>query len=238
MRLGPSEVSFNSTSALRTIYGAGSGFERTSFYNMFHVYGRKNMFSFLSGREHSERKKMFANAYAKSAMLKGANAAMIEAKVRQYLNLIARQEGSSEIFASLHYFSLDVTTDFLYGKYGKTSCLEGSEADCALVDDVVDVTCRRLSWFAVHLPRFTAWLYSSTSLFGRVARCFYPMQLPITYTGIRRHTIIACQEFARSSAAYDPSESVEQTLPFIAKLWKHHCSQQTIGGLDDVDIAS
>ncbi|EMD96314.1 hypothetical protein COCC4DRAFT_77748 [Bipolaris maydis ATCC 48331] len=238
VRLGPSEVSFNSVSALRTIYGAGSGFERTSFYNMFQVYGRKNMFSFFSGREHSERKKMFANAYAKSAMLKGANAAMVEAKVRQYLDLIARQEGSSEIFASLHYFSLDAITDFLYGKYGRTSCLEGSEADCALVNDIVDVARRRLSWFTVHLPRFTAWLYSRTGLFGRVARYFYPMQLPTTYTGIRRHAMIACQEFACGSPAAEPSETVEQTSPFIAKLWKHHCSRKTNGGLDDVDIAS
>lgn len=163
---------------------------------------------------------------------------MVEAKVRQYLHLIARQRGSSEIFASLHYFSLDAITDFLYGKYGKTSCLEGSEADCALIHDIVDVARRRLSWFVIHLPRFTAWLYSRTGLFGRVARCFYPMQLPTTYTGIRHHAMIACQEFARSSAAHDPSESVEQAPPFIAKLWKHHCSRQTIGGLDDIDIAS
>ncbi|EUC35669.1 hypothetical protein COCCADRAFT_90374 [Bipolaris zeicola 26-R-13] len=237
VRLGPSEVSFNTTSALRTIYGAGSGFGRTSFYNMFHVYGRKNMFSFFSGREHSERKKMFASAYAKSAMLKGANAAIVEAKVRQYLDLIARQQGSSEIFASLHYFSLDAITDFLYGKYGKTSCLEGSKADCALVDDIVDVARRRLSWFVIHLPRFTTWLYSRTGLFERVARCFYPMQLPTTYTGIRRHAMVACQEFVRSSAAYDPSKSVEHMSPLIAKLWRHHCSRQP-GGLDDVDIAS
>src|ERR1700761_2378872 len=38
VRIGPSEVSFNSLSSLRTIYGAGSGFERTSFYRMFDAY--------------------------------------------------------------------------------------------------------------------------------------------------------------------------------------------------------
>ena len=118
------------------------------------------------------------------------------------------------------------------------SCLEGSEADCTLVHDIVDVPRRRLSRFAIHLPRFTAWLYSRTGLIGIVTRCFYPMQLPTTYTGIRRYAMIACQEFVRSSAAYDPSESMEQTPPFIVKLWKHHCSRQTSGGLDDVDIVS
>src|SRR5438876_209683 len=35
VRVGPAQVSFNSLSALRQIYGAGSGFERTAFYKMF-----------------------------------------------------------------------------------------------------------------------------------------------------------------------------------------------------------
>ena len=47
VRIGPNEVSFSSLSALRTIYGAGSGFERTFFYRMFDAYGRQNLFTFL-----------------------------------------------------------------------------------------------------------------------------------------------------------------------------------------------
>ena len=39
VRIGPNEIHFNSLSALQRIYGAGSGFERTRFYNMFDVYG-------------------------------------------------------------------------------------------------------------------------------------------------------------------------------------------------------
>src|SRR3978361_1104922 len=46
VRIGPNEVHFNSLTALRKIYGAGSGFERTSFYRMFDVYGRQNLFTF------------------------------------------------------------------------------------------------------------------------------------------------------------------------------------------------
>ncbi|KAG9715090.1 hypothetical protein KCU73_g16031, partial [Aureobasidium melanogenum] len=37
VRIGPNEVHCNSLNALRTIYGAGSGFERTWFYRMFDV---------------------------------------------------------------------------------------------------------------------------------------------------------------------------------------------------------
>ena len=43
VRIGPNEVHFNSLTALRTIFGPGSGFERTDFYRMFDAYGKKNV---------------------------------------------------------------------------------------------------------------------------------------------------------------------------------------------------
>lgn len=232
VRVGPREVSFNSTAAVRTIYGAGSGAERTRFYRMFEAYGRKNMFSFHTGREHSERKKMFARAYAKSAVLKGSTAEMIEDKVLLYLDLVERDGGTSEIFSSLHYFSIDTITQFLYGSFGKTSCLKGVEADRALIRDIIDTARRRLAWFSVHLPSYTEWLYSRTGVTGRVAHLLYPMQTPTTYTGIRRHAMSACKAY--SLAAGETRE--EPTL--IAKLWKHHRSQNTGNTLDDADVAS
>jgi cytochrome P450 len=236
VRVGPTEVSFNSTSALRAIYGAGSGFERTSFYHMFEAYGRKNMFSSVTVKEHGERKKMFAAAYAKSAMLRGDNAAMIENKVRQYLDLVDSDAQAGEIFSSLHYFSLDTITQFLYGDFGKTACLEGADQDRALVEDIVDKARRRLAWFAVHLPGYTEWLYSRVGIAGRVACRFYPMQLPTTYTGIRRHAMDACKAFAHAATATTGETKKERSL--IARLWKHHCSERNGEGLDDADVAS
>ena len=53
VRIGPDEVHCNSLNALRTIYGAGSGFERTWFYRMFDAYGKQNLFTFSSVKEHS-----------------------------------------------------------------------------------------------------------------------------------------------------------------------------------------
>lgn len=52
VRVGPNEVAFNSLSALRAIYGAGTVFQRSSFYRMFVAYGRQNMFSVSSGKYH------------------------------------------------------------------------------------------------------------------------------------------------------------------------------------------
>ena len=232
VRVGPNEVAFNSLSALRTIYGAGSGFERTSFYQMFDVYGRKNMFSFHTVKEHGERKKLFAHAYAKSATLKGTTASMIENKVKLFLELLQRESLTSEIFSTLHYFSLDTITEFLYGQFGETSCLEGVAKDRALLEDIIDIARRKLSWFAVHFPAFTGWLYSRTGTTGYIAQQFYPMQKPTTYTGIRLHAMKACLAYSQAS----PQERLDKS-PLIAKLWNHHGSEKE-GGIDDMDIAS
>jgi hypothetical protein len=180
VRIGPNEVHCNSLNALRTIYGAGSGFERTYFYRMFDVYGKQNLFTLHTVKEHSDRKKLVANAYSKSLMLKGPAAALVKDKVSQYLTLIKSfGDQPHEIFSSLHYFSLDAITHFLYGSnYGGTSALSGDVRDRALLNDIVDPTRRYLSWFAVHLPTFTKWLYTRDGLVERILTPWLPLQKP------------------------------------------------------------
>lgn len=234
VRVGPDEVSFNSTSALRVIYGAGSGFERTGFYKMFDVAGRPNLFSFASGKAHGDRKRILAHAYAKSGMLKGDTAALIEKKVRMYLELLEREGPTSNTFNSLHYFSLDAITEFLYGRFGKTACLQGVKTDRALISAMANPDRRKLTWFSVHFLRFTEWLYTRKGALGCLARQFYPMQTPTTYMGIRRHALRACQSF---SATTDDEKREEGSSTLIARLWQHHCSRKE-GGMHDSDIAS
>lgn len=234
VRIGPNEVAFNSLSAMRTIYGAGSGFERTDFYSMFDVYGKQNMFTFGPPRQHAERKKMLAHVYSKSMMVNGTAARMIQEKVKDYLELLEREAKSeSEIFSTLHYFSLDAITDFVYGNFGCTKAMSGSMSDRALINDVLDPARRRLSWFAVHLPDMTKWLYTRASLMERLVRPLLPMKKPSTYTGIRIHALQAWKRFLR--AANDGSVEVQEDF-VMARLWKQHKSQG--GDLDDLDIAS
>ncbi|KAJ5836014.1 cytochrome P450, partial [Penicillium robsamsonii] len=234
VRVGPNEVTFNSLSALRSIYGAGSGFERTKFYHMFSAYGRQNMFSFSAVKQHGERKKIFANAYAKSTILKGETAHMIETKVKKFIELLERERDnlSTDIFPMLHYFSLDNITEFVYGDFGETACLDGVEEDRALLRDIMATGSRKLSWLTVHHPKFTVWLYSKTGIMGCIARQFYPMQGPIPYTGIKLYAMNVFRLFSNASA-----EERTKHSSLISKLWKHHLSQKE-GGLDDFDIAS
>lgn len=231
VRIGPNEIAFNSLSALRTIYGAGSGFERTSFYSMFDVYTKKNLFTFESVREHSQRKRLLAHAYSKSAITKQSSN-MIEEKVRDYLDLIEKDpESAEELFSSLHYFSLDSITDFVYGIFGRTKCLKGPGRD--LLNDILDIDRQKLSWFVVHLPYFTKWLYSTTGLMEPFLRKLYPMSKPTTYTGIRAHALEAWYRFKGSSN--DSKEAQQSTI--LGNLWNSHESQKE-NGLGDMEVAS
>jgi hypothetical protein len=234
VRIGPDEVHFNSTSALRTIYGAGSGFERTSFYAMFDVYGKKNLFTFPGVGDHAKRKRLVAHAYSKSIMLKGRASTIIEEKIRDFLKLVEATPSSNgmEVFSTLHYYAIDVITAFLYetADFGATAALKGHPSHMSLLNDIMDHSRRRLAWFAVHLPALTSWLYSRAGLLECLARPMLPMQKPATYSGIRAHALLAMQKFRDADAV--TRAKAEDSI--IARLWK----AKDDSGLEDMDIAS
>lgn len=237
VRIGPNEVHFNSPTALRTIYGAGSGFERTDFYRMFDVYGRQNVFTFGPAHLHTERKKLIAHAYSKGSIIRGRVADGIEAKVQDYLRWIETHgTHGDEIFRSLHYFSLDNITNFLYGSsHGGTSALKGVEFHQALLDDILDPARRRLTWFMVHFPTITKWVYTRTGLLERILSPILPMQKPATYTRIREHALEAMKRFRTAVATAEIKPDPNSTV--IERLWTHHESFKS-DGLSDLDVAA
>lgn len=71
VRLGPNEISVNCVDGgIRTIYGGG--FEKGDWYAVFNNYGKDNIFSSLRHGEHSARKRMLSNVYAKSTVQSSA----------------------------------------------------------------------------------------------------------------------------------------------------------------------
>jgi hypothetical protein len=234
IRIGPNEVHFNSISALRTIYGAGSGFERTNFYAMFNAYGKMNLFTFPSVAEHAKRKRLLAHAYSKSSILKHYPATIIEGKIRDFLHLLDRtpQANGVEIFSALHYYSIDVITTFLYGttKVGATTAMQGTLEHVNLLNDIMDHSRRRLSWFAVHLPSLTFWLYTRTGQLEAWIKHILPMQKPATYTGIRAHALRAMHNYRDADAA--TRDGAHDSI--IAQLWKVKDDLR----LDDLEVAS
>ncbi|POS69238.1 hypothetical protein DHEL01_v212369 [Diaporthe helianthi] len=234
VRLGPNEVSFNSLGALKTIYGPGSRFGRTRFYRMFEVYGEQNLFTFHSSEEHGARKKLLSHAYSKSAILQDKTTKSIEEMARRYVELIdSEPNGVSDVFLTLHYYSLDNITHFIYGDSGSTSALQGVEIHRNLISDVMHPSRRRLSWCWVHVPSITRWLYTRKGLVGQLVKHILPMQPPTTYTGIRTFALQAVEQF---KSDLQSRKNVDENS-IVAHLWKYHQSVLA-NGLSDLQVAS
>ncbi|KAK7965925.1 cytochrome P450 4ae1 [Apiospora aurea] len=246
VRTGPNEVSFNSLGGLRAIYGPGSPYGRTAFYRMFDVYGRQNLFTFHSAAAHGRRKRLVSHAYSKTVVVRGPVAALVEAKAAKYMTLLgAEPDGVSDVFRTLHYYSLDSITAFLYGRHGSTSAMmeeegsEGSEeAHRALIGDILDPARRRLSWFAVHWPGLTKWLYTRTGWAEAMVRPLLPMRKPATYTGIRKFALEDYRRFEDDAKRVLVDNGTDQPPSILERLSNAQCTEKTPGGLDDLDIAS
>jgi Cytochrome P450 len=235
VRTGPNEISFNSLTALRTIYGAGSGFERTNFYRMFDVYGRSNLFTFGPAKDHRERKKLLSHIYSTQTVFGPFSSELVQQKVAAYLQMLQREpESACEIFSSLHYFSFDAISEFVYGpSHGGTQALSASAPDRALLDDVLNPSRRRLAWFAVHLPSYTKWVTTRTGAMEKLMTLLglVPMKKPFVYSGIRDHALKAFYSF-KAAPADTQAKFADSTV--IGRLFK--CKKEQ--GLTDMDIAS
>ena len=199
------------------------------------------MFSFKTTKEHGERKKLFAAGYAKSAMLKAPVATMIKSKVGQFLRLVeqeTRNGGAMELFSTLHYFSLDNITEFLYGEGCATKAMEGRIKDRTLIADILDPARREHGWFSVNFYRITGWLYSRTGWIEKLLRPFLPIRKPFTHTGIRKFAYDAYFDYKQASRGNLTEKRSDKHYSLLDRLWVHHEDFKREGGLTDLEIAS
>lgn len=193
--------------------------------------------------DETDRKKLLNHAYSKSAVLSPRNASMVNEKTAQFMDLIEKEAddtGRLEIFAALHYFSLDSISKFLYGKspHGATTALTASP-DRALLDDILDHDRRKLSWFTIHFPSLTGWLYSRTGLVESLLTSLHllPMNKPSTYTGIRVHALKAAELINKSTTGnLDASECIAERLLLAAS--KEAPKNDPANAMDYLDVAS
>jgi cytochrome P450 len=202
---------------------------------MFDAFGRANLFTFASGKEHRERKKLVSNIYANQTVLAAEFSSMVQDKVAAFLGFIEQQPGQAcEIFSSLHYFSFDTISEFVYGPdHGGTIALTGSKSDQDLIKDILNPARRRLAWSAVHFPAYTRWLTTRTGLLEKILILLgsMPMKKPFTYTGIRNHALKSFYSFKNTSAT-EKAKASDNTV--IGRLFK--VRDET--NMSDMDIAS
>ncbi|KAF5596460.1 benzoate 4-monooxygenase cytochrome P450 [Fusarium pseudoanthophilum] len=114
VRIAPNEISFTSIDALKEIYGSGgSGYDKTEFYDLFQVYGKRTMFSTLVKGDHAKRRRMIGDRYANSNVMKQAPLAGIQERSRRFVERCVD--------------SPDKTADvFLFHPYG-SNCLQNKD---------------------------------------------------------------------------------------------------------------
>ncbi|KAF4123266.1 Cytochrome P450 [Geosmithia morbida] len=87
VRVSPHEVSFTSWPALKEIYtSGGSGYDKSEFYNLFTVFGRRTMFSTLVKADHTKRKRLLADRYANTNIMRGPAIAGIQERSSIFLH--------------------------------------------------------------------------------------------------------------------------------------------------------
>ncbi|KAK1854243.1 GTP-binding protein [Colletotrichum chrysophilum] len=131
VRIAPNEVSFTSYEAVKEIYGSlGSGYDKSSFYNLFRVFKRRTMFSTLEKGDHAKRKRIIADRYANSNVVKPTALSGIEKRAKEFVRQCGEHTKTSmDVYISLHAYACDCITHHLFHPYGTNSLQKKEDLD-------------------------------------------------------------------------------------------------------------
>lgn len=167
VRIALNELSFSSAAAVREIYAsAGSGYDKTEFYDLFTVYGRRTMFSTLDKAPHALRKRTLADRYANSNVARGESIAGIEERSRRFVGRCSAGEASSivavektnesqlDVYTALHAYAFDCASHHLFHPLGADS-LRQPRDEAVMLEVTTDTSLqnRLVSYYAPALHR-------------------------------------------------------------------------------------
>ncbi|KAL2271595.1 hypothetical protein VTJ83DRAFT_966 [Remersonia thermophila] len=211
VRIAPSEVAFASAGAVREIYcSGGSGFDKTEFYDLFRVYGRRTMFTTLDKDQHARRKRIIADRYANSNIVRPKPLAGIAERAAKFAQRCTESVGGClDIYVCLHAYAFDCVTHHLFHPHGTDSLLQGGK-DEAIMREVTFDDSLQNRLFKHHYPTAHRFLH----------KLLYPFAKP-------RETPLA-DHFVLDSC--DADDSAPFTL--LDRL------REPAHGLDPLDIAA
>ena len=131
VRLGPSEISVNSSSGLRTIYGGG--FDRHRIYlDIFLNYGTPSLVCMLDRDLHSTRKRMISHVYAKSYLLNSQDLQTLSINLLfdRFLPILHSASQNNQplnVLSLAEAFGMDLTSGYLFGSVNGTNFLDNVE---------------------------------------------------------------------------------------------------------------
>ncbi|GLI78457.1 hypothetical protein PoHVEF18_006772 [Penicillium ochrochloron] len=192
VRLGPNEVSFTSLDAIREIYASGgSGYDKTEFYSLFKQLNTKTMFSTLCKDEHSKRKRLFAERYAMSNVMKPEPLAAIKERATTFVSkCVEAGKKSVDVYEPqvlLHCYAVDCVTHFMFSPGGLKSL--NVEKDFEIMEELTYHQSLQKSLLAYYLPSWEP--YFPTFLHPRSAPKTNKFVLDMTAQGhVEEYTLV------------------------------------------------
>ncbi|ETS76382.1 hypothetical protein PFICI_11769 [Pestalotiopsis fici W106-1] len=123
VRIAPNEVSFASVEGVKEIYSSGgSGYDKTEFYNLFQVYGRRTMFSTLNKNDHAKKKRILADRYANTNIMRSASMDGIKERSERFI-----EQCTASVV--LHAYAFDCVSHHLFHPYGSDSIRNQDDAE-------------------------------------------------------------------------------------------------------------
>ena len=125
VRVAPNEVVFASASAVKEIYcSGGSGYDKTEFYNLFTPFATRTMFSTLNKDDHAKRKRILADRYANTNILRTSLDGIAERAgnfVNRCYSSMKSGTKSLDLYIALHSYAFDCVTHHMFHPYGANS---------------------------------------------------------------------------------------------------------------------
>ncbi|XWX01027.1 hypothetical protein V2A60_009052 [Cordyceps javanica] len=135
VRVAPNEVAFTSWAAIKEIYcSGGSGYDKTEFYDMFTIYGRRTMFTTLNKADHAKRKRILADRYANTNILRSASMDGIQERSAKFVRRCASAAGATDVFM---YRLISHYAPSLHRLFGSVLYLFAKPRETPLADNYV-----------------------------------------------------------------------------------------------------
>lgn len=152
VRLAPNEASFSSLAALKEIYTSqGAGYDRTEFYDLFKQFGTRTLFSTPPKSPHGARKKIFADRYANTNIMRPETLSALQNRAGVFLqNCLNSNKADPDVYVQLHCFALDGATHFLFAPNG-TNSLENDD-DFKMMEEQTYHESLADNWLAYYSP--------------------------------------------------------------------------------------
>ncbi|EME45102.1 hypothetical protein DOTSEDRAFT_52473 [Dothistroma septosporum NZE10] len=140
IRLAPNEISINSVDGgIRAVYAGG--FEKGSWYsNVFSNYGVQPMFAMEGHSEHSKRKRMLSNVYAKSTLqgsvpLTTQTEILLRHRLHPRLKASAESDEPVELYDVFSAVTMDFVSGYIFGLKNGSDFIRNKEAGIKLFHD-------------------------------------------------------------------------------------------------------